>query len=211
MSTVPIPSRRYTLEEYYDREPLAEVRHEFHDGEILAMSGGSMEHSQIAINLGSELRTRLKGKPCQAFESNLRSRIEASNRNVYPDLAIVCGPVELDTRDKSRGTIMNPRVVFEILSPSTERYDRTEKRDHYLLVPTLEAHVLIEQDRPRVEVLSRAGDGRWEVNFANGLDAVLKLGTLDLEIPLREIYDRVTFPPRGPAIPPREDPFADPV
>lgn len=211
MSTVPIPSKRYTLEEYYEREPLAEARHEFHDGEILAMSGGSMEHSQIAINLGREISQRLKGSPCQVFESNLRSRIESSNRAVYPDLAIVCGPVELDTRDKSRGTIMNPRIVFEILSPSTERYDRTEKRDHYLTIPTLEAHVLIEQDRPRIEMLTRTSEGQWEVSVASGIDAVMKLSALGLEIPLREIYDRVVFPPRGPAIPPIENPFGDPA
>lgn len=194
MSTLSSP-RRYTLEDYYELETRSEVRHEFHDGELLAMSGGSLEHSQIALNLGAELRGRLKGKPCQAFESNLRTRIEQSRRNFYPDLVIVCGPVEMDTRDKSRGTIMNPRVVFEIISPSTERYDRTEKRDHYLKVPSLEVYVLIEQDRPRVEVTTRTSDGRLELSFAIGMEDTLRLPTLKIEVPLREIYDRVTFPP----------------
>jgi Uma2 family endonuclease len=161
-----------------------------------------MSHSQICVNTVSELRQRLKGTPCQAFESNLRSRIEASNRNVYPDLSVVCGPVQLDPRDASKGTILNPTVVIEIISPSTERYDRTEKRDHYLKIPTLQTHVLIEQDRPRAEVLNRTADGRWEVSFAIGLDETLFLPSLDLRIPMRDIYDRVEFPtPQPPIVP----------
>lgn len=201
MSAASLPRQRYSVVDYYRMEDAAEVRHEFHDGEILAMSGGSIAHSQICINLGSELRQRLKGSPCQAFESNLRSRIESSNRVVYPDLTIVCGPVERDLRDKANGTIMNPRVVIEVISPSTERYDRTEKRDHYLTLPSLEAHVLVDQDRPRVEVLSRTPDGRWELNFATGLESVLSLPMVRIEIPLREIYDRVEFPPPAAPIP----------
>jgi len=200
MSAIPILRRRFTVDEYYKLEDLAEVRHEYHDGEILAMAGGSMSHSQICMNLCRELSGRLKGSPCQAFESNLRSRIEESNRNVYPDLSVVCGPVELDTRDKSRGTILNPRVVIEVISPSTERYDRTEKRDHYLKVATLEVHVLVDQDRPRVEVLSRTPGGQWELSFATGLDASLKIPALKIDIPLREVYDRVEFPPTAPPI-----------
>jgi len=201
MSAIPVTNQRYTVKEYYDLEMAAEVRHEFHDGDILAMAGGSMSHSQICINLGREISLRLKGSPCQVFDSNLRSRIEASNRNVYPDLSIVCGPVERDPRDKSNGTITNPRVVIEVISPSTERYDRTEKRDHYLKLPSLEAHVLIDQDRLRVEILSRTSDGRWELDFATGIDGALKLAMLKIEIPLREVYDRVEFPPAAPPIP----------
>ena len=116
MTAMPVAKRTYSLAEYYQLEAAAESRHEYHDGEILAMSGGSISHSQICVNLAREVSLRLKGSPCQAFESNLRSRIEASNRNVYPDLAVVCGPVERDTRDPSNGTIMNPRVVIEVIS-----------------------------------------------------------------------------------------------
>jgi len=200
MSAVPLLKNYHSVAEYYTAEADSDVRNEFHNGEILSMAGGSMSHSQICINIAREFSTRLKGSPCQAFESNFRLRIEASNRNVYPDLTIVCGPPQLDPRDKSNGTVTNPRVIIEVISPSTERYDRTEKRDHYLRLPSLEAHVLIEQDRPRVEVLSRTHDGRWEVDFATGLDAVLKLSMLKIEIPLREVYDRVEFPPPEPPI-----------
>lgn len=200
MSAIAKQQQRYSLQEYYTLEDAADTRHEFHDGEILAMAGGSMSHSQICFNLAGELRTRLKGKPCQGFESNLRTRIDASNRNVYPDISIVCGPVERDQRDPSMGTITNPSVVIEVISPSTERYDRTEKRDHYLKLPSLKAHVLVDQDRPRVEVLSRTEDGRWELSFATGLDASLKIDALGVEIPLREVYDRVEFPPPQPPI-----------
>jgi len=200
MSAIPVQLKRVTLHDFYAREDLATVRSEFHVGEVLSMAGGSSRHSQISINLTGELRSRLKGSPCQAFDANLRTRIEASDRVVYPDLTVVCGPVEYDTRDKSRGTITNPSVVFEIISPSTERYDRTEKRDHYLLIPSLQVHVLVEQDRPRVEVITRLPDGRLELSFAVGLEGVLKLNTLGIEIPLVEIYDRVEFPPAEPSI-----------
>jgi Uma2 family endonuclease len=200
MSAIPIQHPFHSVEEYYRLEDLAEVRSEYHDGQILAMAGGSMSHSQICINLGRELSTRLKGKPCQAFDANLRTRIESSNRNVYPDLSIVCGPVERDPRDPSNGTITNPRVVIEVISPSTERYDRTEKRDHYLKIPSLQAHVLVDQDRPRVEVLTRTQDGRWELRFATGLEVTMKLDAIGVEIPLKEIYDRVEFPPPQPPI-----------
>ena len=172
-----------------------ETRHEYHDGEILAMAGGSLSHSQICVNLAREMSLRLKGKPCQGFDSNLRVRIDASNRVVYPDLSVVCGTVERDPRDASNGTITNPRVVIEVTSPSTERYDRTEKRDHYLKLPSLQAYVLVDQDRPRVEVFMRNSDSRWELDFATGLEATLKIAAIGVEIPLREIYDRVEFPP----------------
>ncbi len=200
MSEILVPDHRLTLNDYYSRESMASVRHEFHNGEILAMAGGSVKHSQICVNLNREVSLRLKGKSCQAFDSNLRTRIEASNRIVYPDLSIVCGHVEYDPRDPAKGTITNPRVVIEVISPSTERYDRTEKRDHYLKIPSLEAHVLIDQDRPRVEVLSRTADGRWELNYATGLDNVLKIDVVQIEIPLSEVYDRVEFPPPEPPL-----------
>lgn len=195
MSAVPAARVMHSLRDYLARETREEVRHEYHDGEILAMAGGSMSHSQICLNLGSELRTRLKGKSCQAFDSNLRVRIETTNRVVYPDLSVVCGTVERDPRDASNGTILNPRVVIEVISPTTERYDRTEKRDHYLKLPSLQAYVLVDQDRPRVEVFTRNPEGRWELDFATGLDASLKIEAIGVEIPLREIYDRVEFPP----------------
>ncbi|HEX8339920.1 MAG TPA: Uma2 family endonuclease [Tepidisphaeraceae bacterium] len=197
---MPTHQRRYTVEEYYEMEDadLSGVRHEFRDGEIVAMPGGTVEHSQICVNLIASISTQLRGTPCQVFESNLRSRIEPSRRNVYPDLTIVCGPVQRDPRDKSKGTILNPRVVIEVLSPSTEKYDRTEKRDHYLKVPTLEMHVLVEQDQPRVESVTRTPDGRWELDYASGLDGVLRLPVLKIEVSLRDVYDRVEFPPSPP-------------
>ena len=207
MTALPTPKRRYTVEEYYELEAGSDEKHEFHDGEIVplsdeaaAMAGGSIPHSQICMNLAIEIGYRLKGTPCQVFDSNVRARIEAASRNVYPDLTIVCGPIESDARDHSNGTTLNPRIIIEVLSPSTERYDRTVKRDNYLKVPTLEMHVLVEQDRPRVESVTRTPDGRWELDYASGLDGVLRLPVLKIEVPLREVYDRVEFSQPAPPI-----------
>ena len=185
------------IETYYAREDIAETRYEFHDGDILAMPYTSLPHSQVCVALCATVSTGLRGTRYETF-TNLRTFIRASNRVVYPDCLIVHGKPEPDPRDKANGTIVNPRVVFEILSPGTERYDRTEKRDHYLTIPTLDAHVLIDQDRPRAEVQLRTPEGRWELIFVTGLDTTLTPPLPGLELPLRGLYDRVEFPQPTP-------------
>ena len=121
------------MAEYLELERAADERHEFHDGEILAMSGGSLEYSLITANLVGEMRNALKGKPCRVAESNLRVGIPQPGRYVYPDALVYCGPPQFDPQDVDRHTLLNPRVIIEVLSPSTEAYDHGDALAQYPL------------------------------------------------------------------------------
>jgi Uma2 family endonuclease len=192
---LPQPKNRHSVEDYFRLERDSSVRHEYHEGEILAMAGNSPEHSLIASNLIGELHTRLKGKPCRVYESNLRIRAGKISRYVYPDLSVVCGPLQYDPADAKRETVMNPRVIIEILSPTTEAYDRGEKFDHYRQLASLEEYVLVWQHTPRIDTLTRQPGGTWQLASVTAMDAVVGLQSLGLELPLSEVYADVEFPP----------------
>jgi Uma2 family endonuclease len=191
---VPIAKRRYTIEEYLELERTAEERHEYQDGEILAMSGGTVEQSLIAANVIREAGNALKGKPCRVADSNLRVRIARQGRYVYPDALIFCGAPQFDPQDVKRHTILNPRVIIEVLSESTEAYDRGDKFAQYRQIESFEEYVLIAQDRPSVETILRERDGAWSFQNHNGLAAVATFRSLGIEIPLTEIYAGIEFP-----------------
>ena len=187
--------RRYTLDEYFKIARDSEVKLEYIDGEIVAMAGGTYNHSLIAANFIGALSPRLKGKPCRVLESNLRVGIRRS-RYTYPDIPVVCGSPQFDPRDSE--TIVNPRVLIEVLSPSTERSDRGEKFNRYQMLESLEEYVLVSQDKPLIETFFRQSDGGWLLMPYSGMEAVVKLRSLDVEIPLSEIYAGVEFPPPEP-------------
>ncbi len=179
-------------EEYLDLERKAETRHEFVDGTIYAMAGESLSHSQICINLAGEVRTALKGKSCQALSPNMKVRAEGKGIYAYPDLTIVCG--EPLFHDGQRDVLLNPKVLIEVLSPSTQRYDQTKKFFRYRKeLPSLTDYVLIYQNAPFVEHHEKQSDGRWTHNAADGIDDVLRIVSIEIELSLREIYDRVEF------------------
>lgn len=191
--TLPAESRRYSVQQYLELEGAADIKHEFHNGEILAMSGGSAAHSLIALNVGAELRNRLKGKPCRAFESNLRISIPKSGKFVYPDVSVICGPLQLEPADPKGETVLNPRLVVEVLSPSTESYDRRDKFDSYRLIESLEEYVLVSQDEPRIEVFLRQADGSWAFTAFSGIDATARFRSIQIELPLSEAFAGVDF------------------
>jgi len=191
---LPAAKKRYTVEEYLRLEEQAVDRHEFHDGEILAMSGGSVFHGRVALNVMGELRARLKGTPCAAQGSDVRVLIPAWSRYVYPDGSVVCGEPQHDPADASRGTLVNPRVIVEVLSPSTEGYDRGRKFEGYRTIASLQAYVLIAQDRPTVDVYARQADGVWTLSTTSGLGTVARVTAIGVELPLAEVYATVTFP-----------------
>ncbi len=186
---------RYTISEYLAFERAAHERHEYRDGEILVMSGGSYKHSLILANLIGELRNALKGKPCRALESNLRVRIPRTPLYTYPDASVICGEPQIDPNDEALETVTNPRVLVEVLSPSTEAYDRGEKFTRYRQIETLEEYVLVSQDVPRVELFFRQADGTWVFTVFSGLGARAKLAGLGIELPLAEIYAGVEWAP----------------
>jgi Uma2 family endonuclease len=185
--------RRYTIEDYFRIARDSTERLEYIDGEIVAMAGGTYNHSLIVANFGGELRNKLKGKPCRALESNLRVGIVRAGRYTYPDIPVVCGPPQFDPRDAE--TIVNPRVLIEVLSPSTERSDRGEKFNRYRLLESLQEYILVSQDKPLVECFLRQSDGGWLLMHFAGMEAIAKLRSLEVELPLAEIYAGVEFPP----------------
>jgi Uma2 family endonuclease len=187
------PVHRFSVAEYYALEEAAEYRSEFFDGEIFAMAGGSARHSLVSANLLRELGNRLKGKPCSAYESNLRLKVEASGLRSYPDAGVYCGKLEFDVDDPQGQTALNPTVLFEVLSPSTEAYDRGKKAENYRKIPSLMAYVLIAQDRAKVEVYERVGDGFWRLSEAGGLEGTIALECLEITLSLGEIYEGVEF------------------
>jgi Uma2 family endonuclease len=188
-------TKRYTPAEYFELERVAEYRSEYFDGEIYAMSGGTDEHSAICGNLIVALNIRLRGGDCVVRDSNMRLRVQATGLGTYPDAAVYCGEPQFDPEDTEHHTRVNPTVVFEVLSASTEAYDRGEKFDHYQKIPTLKGYVLVNQWRARVEVFERQPDDSWLLRNANGTDSVTIPG-IDISLPLAEIYQDVTFQPR---------------
>ena len=191
--TLPQPRHHHTIEEYTRLELTAVDKHEFHDGEILAMSGGSPEHSLIVANTIREVGVRLKGKPCRNYDSNLRIRVPNSRHYLYPDSSIFCAPLEYDPEDPTRQSVTNPRIIIEVLSPTTEGYDRGEKFAQYRRLESLTEYVLISQSSALVETYVRREAGAWLLTPFAGLEAVVALRGVAIELPLSEIYAGVTF------------------
>lgn len=191
---LPAPVKRYTPQEYLRLEDAALDKHEYHAGEILAMSGGTYRQSRAAANVTGELYSRLKGSPCYMLESNMRVRIADDDRYVYPDAMIVCGEAKFDPLDENQTTILNPKVVIEVLSASTEAYDRGAKFTAYRTLDSMQEYVLVSQHRALVETFFRQDDGNWLFSAWQGRDATATLRSVKVDLPLSDIYAGVNFP-----------------
>jgi Uma2 family endonuclease len=156
---------RYSYEEYLAYERDSRLKHEYHDGEITAMAGGSRRHNALALRVGGALDAA-RSRGCISFQSDQKVRVLATGRATYPDASMVCGPIEGDPADPLGETITNPTVIVEVLSPSTEEYDRGEKWEDYQLIPSLQEYVLVSQNRPRIEWYRRLPQGAWEYRDA---------------------------------------------
>lgn len=187
--TVSVEPPASTPEEYLEQEALAEYKHEYIDGVVVAMSGGSHFHSCIIMDLGVSVVGHLRGRGCQAYESNLRVRAGASHY-LYPDLTVVCGEPRFS--EDGFDNFLNPTALFEVLSPSTEARDRGLKWYRYQQIPSLQQYVLVSQDRPLIEVYTRSGDV-WTYTYAEGLDASIHLEAIGVTLALGDVYGRVTF------------------
>lgn len=195
MPATKLPPRRVSAADYLRFERDSIEKHEYHNGVVVAMAGGSPEHSLVIANASGEIRNRLKGGPCRVYDSNLRVLIARSRRYVYPDVSVICGPVEFDPDDDHRQTAVNPNLIVEVLSPSTEAYDRGEKLRHYLELPSLQEYVMISQHVPAIETIRRLPDGSWNLRLYQGTDAVARLTSIAIDLPLAEVYLGVQFPP----------------
>jgi len=189
------PTHRISAEEYLAMEDMAEGRSEFINGNVVAMSGNTIPHIRILRNLVVQLDGQLRGKPCEIFFNELRVKVELTGDYFYPDLVGVCGGPSFDAL--SNITLTNPTVLIEILSPSTEAYDRGQKFLHYQQIPTLKEYCLVSQDAPRIELYTRGENSAWTYISVAGLDHSIRFESIDCSVALADIYRDVN--PEAPA------------
>ena len=186
-------SQKLTPQEYLAIERAAEFKSEFFDGEMFAMAVISKDHSRITVNLTGGFHAAIRGKDCELFSSDLRVKVSANGLYTYPDLTIVCGPV--DVEDEQADVLLNPTLIIEVLSPGTERYDRGKKFDLYRELDSLKEYVLVSQDQYRVEQFLRGNGSEWGYRVAFKEDDIVEFPSVGCSIPLKDIYARVVFPP----------------
>ncbi|MDQ3648766.1 MAG: Uma2 family endonuclease [Acidobacteriota bacterium] len=191
----------YTVDEYLAQERASAERHEYLDGQIYAMAGESPEHGAICMNLSRIVSTHLLGKRCQAFSKDMKVRsgpipkIRHMTRGLYsyPDLLVVCG--ELKFHDRHRDVLINPAVIIEVLSPTTEGFDRGEKWTRYQTwLPELTDYLLVSQSKPQLEHYHRQASGEWLYSLVNELEKSVHLRSIKCTLQLADVYDRITFP-----------------
>lgn len=181
----------YTPEEYLARERLAERKSEYRAGQIVAMSGASRAHNRITVNLSGALWQQLRSGPCEVYLADMRVRVRRTGLYTYPDVVVACGDIQFE--DDQVDTLLNPVVVIEVLSPSTEAYDRGEKFEHYSRLDSLQEYILVAQDKVKVDRYMRQGD-QWVLAEYSTLDEDVPLDAIGCRVRLRGVYERVTLP-----------------
>jgi Uma2 family endonuclease len=190
--------RLLSPQEYLAIERQAEIRSEFYRGEMFAMSGASWEHTLIKDNLARAAGNQLEDGPCRVVTSDLRVKIDATGLYTYPDITIVCDEPEFE--DNVFDTLLNPRVIVEVLSDSTEKYDRGRKFAHYRQLPSVQEYVLVAQNAPLVERYVRQTDESWLLTAFSEMTQTFSFGTIPVKVPLTEIYRGVKFPEAQPEV-----------
>ena len=180
---------RLTPEDYLALERSAEYKSEYFNGEIFAMAGASRVHNTLVVNTAIELGNQLKKRPCKLYVSDMRVKVNPTGLYTYPDVVVVCGKEQFE--DTHLDTLLNPTLIIEVLSDSTEAYDRGRKFEHYRHLDSLVEYVLIAQQRPHVESYRRQPDHQWLLTECSGLDATLRLQSIDCDLALAEIYAKV--------------------
>ncbi len=186
-----IPKDRWTAADYLAFERDSDIKHEFWNGQIVAMTGATRRHNLIAGSVYASLYNQTVDRPCEVYVAEMRVHIAATGLYTYPDVAAVCGDVELE--DDQLDTLLNPDVIIEVLSPSTEGYDRGRKFQQYRSISTLKEYILITQDRPTIERFMPGASGKWELTEAVGLEAILELPSIKCTLALADVYRKVTF------------------
>src|SRR4051794_5080983 len=189
MSTLTVT--HVTTEEYLAAERLSETRSEYLDGGVYPMTGGTANHIRIISNITAELNTQLRGRRCDVFPVDMKVRLPDSQKFFYPDVTVVCG--DLQFYDGRKDIILNPVLVIEVLSPSTEAFDRGAKFRAYQTIETLKEYALVSQDKPLVEQYIRDEGGEWRYKAAEGLESSLTLPSIDCTLKLGAVYDKVDF------------------
>lgn len=176
----------YSKAEYLAMEATAQYKSEYYQGEIFAMSGGSQKHSVICVNIGGSLWEATRNKDCVTFDSNMKLEIAQADAYIYPDAMVVCGDV-VPSKDTSHA-ITNPTLVVEVLSPSTEAFDRGKKFEYYRSIPSLQEYVLVSQDEPKIETFVKQAETVWQYTVIQGIDQTVAFHSIGHETPMAEIY-----------------------
>lgn len=185
------PRHRYTFDDYLDVEAMSDVRHEYLNGEIYALARGTPQHAALAASVIGQLAPQIRGQDCRPYSSDLRVRIPATGLATYPDAAVICGKPEHDPSSPTH--VINPIVLFEVVSPSTEDYDRGEKREHYQTLVSLRAYVLIAQDRRQVDVWRKGSDGGW-LHARHGTSEIIELPSIGCRLEVAALYEDAGLP-----------------
>ena len=185
MAVAPLPN--LTPEQYLEIERNAEYKSEYVDGQMYAMAGGSPAHSELAFQFSGLVWPRLGARGCRGFNSDMRVQAP-TGMQAYPDLSVACGKLNLG---KNGDSLLNPTLIVEILSPSTERFDRGRKFHHYRSIPSLRDYVLVASESISVELWSRQPDGSWRIEEAEGMDQSIEIPSIGVTLSLRELYDGV--------------------
>jgi len=186
-----IAKTKLTPEEYLEFERKSEIKHEYFDGEIFAMSGAKRNHNKITTNLSGLVWQHLKSKNCENYSSDMRVFVPETGLYTYPDLVVVCG--EPKFKDDVFDTLLNPVLLIEVLSDSTEGYDRGKKFQHYRSIESLQEYVLVAQDEARIEKYVKRGDGFWFFTEAVGVESEIEFASIECRIALGEVYDKIDF------------------
>lgn len=185
------PKPRYTIEQYLQLERASEQKHEYYDGEIFALAGSSENHNLIAAHILGILYEQAWKRSCKVYPSDMRVKIAKTKLYTYPDISIVCGTALFD--DDVTDTLLNPMVIFEILSPSTEQYDRGKKFEQYRTITTLQGYILVSQDKHLVEQYTRQSDTMWLLTIHDTSESQVELRSVGCTLVLADIYEGITF------------------
>ncbi len=184
---IPVYNRKNsTIEEYLQMEEASDVKHEYYQGEIFAMSGPKVQHYIVSGNLYVSLHNKLKGSKCKPFHSDQRIMAEAINFLTYPDISIICGDIQ--TLNNDEWNVTNPSILIEVLSPSTKNYNRGDKFMLYRSIPTLQEYILVDSLSVHVEAWYINEKGNWELREYKSINDTLNISTINTAIPLQEIY-----------------------
>lgn len=185
------PKTRFTPEEYLAIDRQSEQKNQYFDGEIFVMTGASRRHNLISVNAASSLNTQLADRECEVYASNMRVKVNPTGLYTYPDVVVVCDPPQFE--DKEIDTLLNPIVIIEVLSKTTEGYDRGDKFEHYRSIESLSEVVLIAQDKHHVEHYRRQKDSQWLLSETNSLQDKIMLRSINCELSLSNIYRKVSI------------------
>lgn len=193
MTTQPA-STYLTPEQYLEIERKADFKSEYYRGEMFAMSGAKEGHNLVTVNAAAELRQQFRGRQCRVYSNDMRVQVESSDLYTYPDVIAICGEPQFP--DDRRDTLLNPSLIIEVLSQSTEAYDRGRKFEHYKTLESLREYLLLAQDRIHADLYVRQSDGRWLLTSADRLEDSLTLDSVGATLRLADLYEKVEFQAR---------------